>query len=81
MNSDADEMEGIVCEWSSARGYGWIKVRDARSWIFVHIRDIVGRVDLRPDARVRFVPVPDARGTRATVVRVLEPAPAQAEVR
>ena len=76
--ASATEM-GVVQYWHAARAYGWITTARSLSCYFVHITDVVDRVELHPGAQVHFVPITTDRGPRATVVRVIAPGSVAAE--
>ncbi len=68
----ADTLLGTVRTWHVDRAFGWIATDQAVSCYFVHLDDVLGRVELRPDQHVRFMPVRTARGPRAVAVEILE---------
>ena len=61
---------GTVRTWDSARAFGWIEA--GRNSLFVHLNDIIDRVEPRPGQLVKFMPIRTARGPRAVAVQLIE---------
>ncbi len=68
--TERDSLEGVVRIWDVDRAYGWIESSPGRRF-FVNIADVVGRVELRLDQFVRFMPIRTARGPRALAVEII----------
>jgi uncharacterized membrane protein YsdA (DUF1294 family)/cold shock CspA family protein len=59
---------GVVVSFDRRRGFGFIRSREFREDVFVHVEAVDGRVPLRAGQRVEFVAKPSDRGPRATRV-------------
>jgi uncharacterized membrane protein YsdA (DUF1294 family)/cold shock CspA family protein len=59
---------GVVVSFDLRRGFGFIRSRDYREDVFVHLEAVDGRVPLKTGQRVQFVAQPSERGLRATRV-------------
>lgn len=59
---------GVVVSFDVRRGFGFIRSREFREDVFVHVEAVDGRVPLKTGQRVEFVAGPSDRGPRATRV-------------
>jgi uncharacterized membrane protein YsdA (DUF1294 family)/cold shock CspA family protein len=59
---------GVVVSFDLRRGFGFIRSREYREDLFVHVEAVDGRVPLKTGQRVEFVAQPSDRGLRATRV-------------
>ena len=59
---------GVVVSFDVRRGFGFIRSREFREDVFVHVEAVDGRVPLKTGQRVQFVAKPSDRGPRATRV-------------
>ncbi len=59
---------GVVVSFDQVRGFGFIRSREYREDVFVHVEAVDGRVPLRPGQKVEFVAEPSDRGLRASRV-------------
>lgn len=72
-------MNGAITSFLPGKGYGFIHGDDGQDYFF-HVRDLVGgsaAASLHDGMRLRFDPIPTAKGYRAKSVRALEYADGQ----
>jgi uncharacterized membrane protein YsdA (DUF1294 family)/cold shock CspA family protein len=58
-------MRGVVVRFDADRGFGFIRVKGLPRDVFVHVRDVPGRRELRVGQLVTFDAVENERGPRA----------------
>lgn len=62
---------GVVKRWFADRGFGFIVPDGGGSDVFVHVRDVAGRDELRVGERVTYVTTEDRRTGKAKAVAVV----------
>ncbi len=58
-------MSGVVVSFDEERGFGFIRSQAYAEDVFVHVRAVAGRRNLKPGQRVQFSAEPSERGLRA----------------